>query len=426
MNVAVPTKFSGSKDMTEDRSYLRRGTKEYQRSSFSLFAAGLATFAVLYCVQPLFPVYSKELGLSPAVASMSLSISTIMLAISLPFASFLSDRIGRKPMMVSSLIASSICCIFAALAPNFNSLLIIRAIQGIVLAGLPAVAMTYLAEEMEARSLGFAMGLYISGNTVGGLFGRVSVSTITDLFSWRWGIGILAVISLLASLYFWRNLPSSRHFKVLAIEPKPILRLFAAQFRDRGLLCLFSLGALLVGSFVTLYNYLEYRLIEAPFSLSQTLVGWIFVIYLVGTFSSSWMGRLSDRFGRRKVLWINVTLMLAGILLTLSAQLAVVILGVGIFTFGFFGSHSTASSWVGSRAIVGKAQASSIYLLFYYIGSSLGGSVGGLFWSRFHWNGVVGMISGMLLLAMLVSYVLTSVVSERSQHHSRNNSSQIV
>ncbi|UUZ83832.1 MFS transporter [Paenibacillus sp. P26] len=247
------------------------------------------------------------------------------------------------------------------------------------------------------------------------MFGRVAVSTLTEALSWRWGIGILAVISLAASLYFWRNLPPSRHFRMRRMEPKAILQLFAAQFRDSGLICLFALGAILMGGFVTLYNYLEFRLLEAPFHLPPTLVGWVFVIYLVGTFSSSWMGRMSDRIGRRAVLWINVLLMLAGILLTLSAQLAVVILGAGIFTFGFFGDHSTASSWVGDRAAAGKAQASSLYLLFYYVGSSLGGSAGGLFWSRYEWAGIVGMISVMLLLAMVFSFALTALVPERAK-----------
>jgi YNFM family putative membrane transporter len=412
---------SQTQTATKNEGYLERGSKEYRRGSLALFAAGLATFAVLYCVQPLFPIYTKAFGLSPAAVSLSLSVSTVLLAISLPVAGFVSDRIGRKKLMSFSLIVSSLCCLCTAFAPNFMSLLIIRAIQGIALAGLPAVAMTYLAEEVEAKSLGLAMGLYISGNTVGGLLGRVVVSMITDFFSWRWGIGVLAVFSLLASLYFWKNLPPSRHFKPQRMEPKSILRLFAVQFRDSSMIYLFLLGAILMGSFVTLYNYLGFRLIEAPFLLSQTLVGWIFVLYLVGTLSSSWMGKVSDSIGRSTVLWINVILMLMGILLTISAHLSIVIVGVAVFTFGFFGCHSTASAWVGSRATVGRAQASSLYLFFYYVGSSLGGSIGGLFWSRFAWVGIVGMISAMILVAMLFSFRLTALLPERSNLRSQNN-----
>lgn len=402
--------------------YLKRGSKEYQRGSFAIFSAGLATFAILYCVQPLFPIYSQEFGLSPATVSLSLSVSTVLLAVSLPIAGFLSDRIGRKTLMAVSLLVSSLCCLFTAFVPDFTSLLIIRAIQGMALAGLPAVAMTYLAEEVEGKSLGFAMGLYISGNTVGGLFGRIAVSTVADAYTWRMGIGLLAVICLLASLYFWRNLPPSRHFKPQRMEPKAILRLFAVQFRDSTLILLFVLGALLMGSFVTLNNYLGFRLLGAPFHLSQAVVGWIFILILMGTVSSSWMGRLSDRIGLRIVLWINVILMLIGILLALSAHLAILIIGVAVFTFGFFAAHSIASSWVGSRASVGKSQASSLYLLFYYVGSSLGGSAGGLFWSRFDWAGVVGLITAMIGGAMLVSFVLTAVLPEKSNLYSQSNS----
>jgi YNFM family putative membrane transporter len=400
---------------TNNQDYLQRGSKEFHRGNWALFAAGLATFAVLYCVQPLFPVFSKEFGLSPAAVSLSLSISTVLLAVSLPVAGFLSDRIGRKKLMALSLLASSLCCLCTAFAPTFAALLFFRAIQGIVLAGLPAVAMTYLSEEMEAKSLGYAMGLYISGNTVGGLFGRVAVSTLTDFFSWRWGVGAMAMVSLAASVYFWRSLPASRHFKPQRMMPKAIIRLFVVQFRDSTMVCLFFLGAILMGGFVTLYNYLGFRLIEPPFQLSQMWVGWIFVMYLVGTFSSSWMGKVSDRIGRPTVLWICVILMLIGALLTLSDHLFAVIVGVGVFTFGFFGGHSTVSSWVGSRAAEGKAQASSLYLLFYYGGSSVGGSLGGLFWSRFEWPGVVGMICVMISIAMLVSLRLTSVLPRRSR-----------
>lgn len=400
--------------MIANEDYLKRGSKDYRKGNLALFAAGLATFAILYSVQPLFPIFSKEFDLSPAAVSLSLSISTVMLAISLPVASFLSDRVGRKSFMGFSLILSSVCCLCAAFAPDFTSLLIIRSIQGIVLAGIPAVAMAYLSEETEAKSLRFALGLYISGNTVGGLFGRVAVSAITDFYSWRWGIAIMAVISLLASLYFWRNLPPSRHFKPQRIGLKSIIHLFVVQFRDSSLIILFLLAAILMGSFVTLYNYLGFRLLEAPFNLSQTLVGGIFVLYLVGTFSSSWMGFMSNRIGLSMALWMNIILMMIGALITLSNHLTVVIIGVAVFTFGFFGSHSTASSWVGSRATVGKAQASSMYLLFYYVGSSVGGSIGGLFWSRFAWAGIVGMISWLILIAMVVLLLLTVVLPKRS------------
>jgi YNFM family putative membrane transporter len=389
-----------------EQPFLQRGTTAYRNSSLALFAAGLATFAVLYCVQPLFPIYSAQFGLSPAAASLSLSVSTLLLAVTLPIAGFISDAVGRKTIMVASLGLSSVFCAVGAFAPDFTSLLIVRAFQGIVLAGLPAVAMAYLIEEVEPKSIGFAMGLYVSGNTVGGLLGRIVSGMMTEAYSWRLAVGTLACISFIAGLYFWRSLPPSRHFRPQRVKPQQIAGAFARQFRDPGLVCLFLIAALLMGGFVSLYNYLGFRLIDAPFNLSHAVAGWIFILYLLGTFSSSWMGRMGDRIGRPKVLWISVVLMFVGVLLTLSNQLAVTIFGVAVVTFGFFGAHSTASSWVGQRAAHGKAQASSLYLLFYYVGSSIGGSVSGIFWTEYRWHGVVGMILVMLALAAAASVIL--------------------
>lgn len=405
----LPSNHIGTEAGSASQPFIQRGTPAYRRASLALFAAGLATFTILYCVQPLFPLFTAQFHVSPVMASLSLSLTTILLAITLPIAGIVSDAIGRKSVMTISLVVSAICCILTALAPDFAVLLVIRAIQGIVLAGVPAVAMAYLSEEVESMSLGFAMGLYISGNTIGGLFGRIVVGMITDISTWRIAIIVLGAISLLAFFYFWRSLPSSRHFQRVSITPKHLLAGFGRQFRDPGLICLFLMGALLMGGFVTLYNYLGYRLMAHPYDLSESIVGWIFIVYLVGTFSSSWMGRKADTVGRRKILFISVGIMLMGVLITLTHSIVLIILGVAVFTFGFFGGHSTASSWVGRRAVSGRGQASSLYLFFYYVGSSLGGSAGGLFWSHFQWAGIVAMISGLLVLALIVAGVLSGI-----------------
>src|SRR5690606_18733663 len=132
--------------------------------------------------------------------------------------------------------------------------------------------------------------------------------------------------------------------------------------KDPGLLCLFGIAFTLMGGFVTLYNYISYQLVGPPYNLSAGIVGWIFVVYLVGTFSSTWFGSLSDKFGRQKVLFTGIIIMFLGALVTLNGQLIIKIFGIIIFTFGFFGSHSIASGWVSYRAKKDKAQASSLYL----------------------------------------------------------------
>lgn len=394
---------------------LQQGTTAFRKANFALFAGGFITFSILYDVQPLMPIFTKEFHVTAATGSLTLSVTTFTLAVAMLFTSSLSEAWGRKPIMAASLLLSSLIVIFTAFSPSFGSLLGLRILQGMVLAGLPAIAMAYLGEEVDPKSLGAAMGIYISGNSIGGMAGRIITGSVTDLFSWRIAMGTIGIISLVLSLWFWRHLPNSNYFKPKPLRLNSLLQSLLDHLKDPALLCLFFIAFILMGSFVTLYNYIGFQLIAPPYHLSQTIVGWIFIVYLTGTFSSTWMGRLSDKLGRKKVLWIGLAIMVAGAVSSLAAPLVLKIIGIAIFTFGFFGSHSIASSWVGRRAQTAKAQASSLYLFFYYSGSSIAGTAGGFFWSNYGWTGVIRFIICLLLLAFPLSFKLSSIPAKTVQ-----------
>jgi YNFM family putative membrane transporter len=169
---------------------------------------------------------------------------------------------------------------------------------------------------------------------------------------------------------------------------------------------LFAEGFVLLGAFVTIYNYIGYRLMAPPYSFSEAAVGLLFSVYLVGTFSSTFIGHLAGRLGRRKVLWTMFVVMLAGLALTLCSSLTLIVAGIAVITFGFFGGHSIVSSWVGRRAGNAKAQASSMYLFFYYLGSSLAGAAGGLFYAAHGWTGVASFVAMLFALGLLVAWRL--------------------
>lgn len=398
--------------------HIQKGSKDFTKANLALFAAGLCTFANLYITQPLLPVFSDEFGISPATASLSLSIATVILSFSLILFGSLSEAWGRKNIMTVSVIASAVLTLILACSPSFESLLILRAVQGFVLAGVPAIAMAYLGEEMEPSSLGAAMGLYISGNSVGGLVGRIFMGTMTDLFTWRIGIILLGILSIVIGLYFIWALPPSRNFKARPLNFAILTKSLLQHVKDPGLVSLFGIAFVLMGSFVTLFNYISYKLLDEPYSLSASIVGWIFIVYLVGTFSSAWFGSLSDRFGRQRVLFVGILIMFSGALLTLPVNLVIKIAGITIFTFGFFGAHSIASGGVSFRAKKDKAQASSLYLFSYYFGSSVGGTTGGVFWHYYGWDGIVIFISGMLFIALILalSYTLISKKENNPSH----------
>lgn len=384
-------------------SYIEKGSKEFKKANAALFAGGFSTFAVLYSTQPLLPYLSKEFNISPATASLSLSVTTISLAISLLIVGSLSEALGRKLVMSFSMLSASILAMLTALTPSFHYLIVLRILQGFVLSGLSAIAMAYLGEEIEEKSLGIAMGMFISGNSLGGMFGRITIGIFTDLFNWRIALFSIGILSLVSSILFFILLPPSKHFSPRTLDMKKLTKSMLSHLKNPNLLCLFILGFLLLGSLVSLYNYIGFQLIAPPYSLSPTIVSFIFVLYLCGTFSSTWMGHLADNYGKQKILRIALFIMLAGIGITLTKNLALKILGIALLTFGFFGGHSIASSWVGHLATHDKAQASSLYLFFYYIGSSVGGTSAGTFWTNYGWVGVVGIIVTFIVVAFIVS-----------------------
>lgn len=379
------------------------GTPAFKRINRAMLFAGFSAFALLYCVQPLMPLLAQRFALTPAQSSWSLSISTLALAVSLVLSGALSDRIGRKQLMAAALTGAAVCTVLSALAQTYTQLLVLRAMLGFAMGGMPAVAMAYLSEEIEGKSLGVAMGLYIGGTALGGMAGRVVSSIVTDFYSWRLSFALMGAAGLYAAFEFWRTLPESSNFRGGATDAGALLKGARSHLRDAGLPWLFALAFLLMGVFVSLYNYISYRLLAAPFSMSQTVVGLFSVLYLIGMFSSIWAGRLADRIGRRNVLWLVMGIMLAGLLLTLASSVIAILAGMSLFTFGFFAAHTVASSWVGLRARAPQALASAMYLLFYYVGGSVVGSLSGVAWSRGGWDGVVALLALALGLAFLIA-----------------------
>ena len=387
------------------------GSRQFRNATVAMFAAGMAAFMAMYHVQAMLPVFSEHFGVSPTTSALTVSLTTGFLAFAIIPVSVLSERYGRIKVMVISAVAASLLGLALPWSPSIEVLLAGRAVVGILCAGVPAVAMAYLAEEIDGASLGKAMGYYVSGTTIGGLTGRLVPGLAADVVDWRWALEIACLVSLSFAFVFIKLVPASRNFAPQPIAVRSVLGNLAEHLRDVPMLCLFGLAFLLMGGFVTVYNFLSFRLLASPFSLPQSVVGIVFVMYLAGTFSSTWAGRMSDRVGRGRVLAVSIGVMAVGLVVTLPDWLPSTLLGVLLFTGGFFGAHSTASGWVGARAKDHRAEASSLYLFGYYLGSSVVGALGGIAFSGFGWAGIV-VYTGVL---MVVAVVLATTVISRTR-----------
>jgi len=388
---------------------IRRGTLAFRRANIAFFLSAFAIFASLYSVQPLLPIFADEFSLDAGAASLALSATSATLAVALLLASWVADRLGRKTLMVWAILLTAVLGLLLPFAPNWWSLVAIRTIMGLTLSGLPAVAMVYLAEEMEAEALGFSMGLYIGGTAIGGMAGRLLSGVLADWIGWRPALLVLGIAIAVAALAVVVLLPKPRHSARTRTGMRNLAGMVRLQFRDAGLPWLFASAFLLMGSFVTLYNYAGFRLALPPFGLSHAAISAIFVVYLLGSASSAWAGGLAQQLGRRRVYWALVLTMTAGVFLTLVPSTPVVIAGLAIATTGYFAAHGIASAWVARRAQVGRAQASAIYLFAYYLGSSVLGTLGGYAWGAWGWNGVMLVSGGAALAALLIAIRLMAL-----------------
>jgi MFS transporter, YNFM family, putative membrane transport protein len=394
--------------MPAPATHLFRGTQEYRRTSGTLFAAGFMAFALLYVAQGILPAVSRDFSVSPAAASLTLSGTTLPLAVAVVAAASWSEAVGRRSFLIGGLLAAAGLTLAAATSPTFLVLLALRVLIGLVLAGVPAAAMAYVAEEFHPSGLGSAMGLYISGTGLGGMIGRLSGGLVASALSWRVALAAVGGLCLLGSMWVAVRLPSSRNFVPVLGGLRARVGALRGPLRDPVIIRLAACGFVLMGGLVSYFNYLQYRLAEPPFALPPALGALVFGVYVFGTVSANWMGRLTDRRGRRGVLYLGVAIMAAGALASLSARLPVVLAGTAAVVFGFFGAHSVASGWVNARATSQRAQASSLYLFAYHLGSGMAGYAGGLFFGAFGWSGEVGMVIILLAVGVLTMAHLPS------------------
>ncbi|GAA4903609.1 MFS transporter [Streptomyces coeruleoprunus] len=408
-----PASTKASTTPVDADTRLAPGRPGYRRMSLALFAAGVATFALLYSTQALLPAVSAEFAVTASAASWTVSAATGALALCVLPLSALSERFGRRALMTVSLVVAVAVGLLVPFAPSLEWLVALRAVQGAALAGVPASAMAYLAEEVRPKALVAAIGLFVAGNSIGGMSGRIVTGWAAQLWGWRAGLAAVGLMAAACVVAYRLLLPRARHFTPASLNPRVLAGTVRTHLSDPLLMRLYAIGALFMTVFGAVYTVIGFRLAEAPFSLSQGVVGSIFLVYLVGTVSSAAAGKLVGRMGRRGALYVAVTTTAAGLLLSLSGSLAAVLAGLVLITAGFFAGHAVASSSVSRTAKTGRAQASALYQSAYYLGSSVGGTLGAVAFHAGGWAGTV--LLGLVAVLGVVSITLYGTHSARVQ-----------
>ena len=363
-----------------------KGTREYTCALIMMFFGSLAAFGAEYCLQPVIPILAQDFNLTPTQASLSMSFGTIGMAFSMLLIASISKHLERKKVMVIALGISSILILLMSITEEFALILALRFVQGILLAGFPSLAVAYINEEFNPKIIGAAIGVYVAATPLGGLVGRI--------------------LYLLSAIMMWIFLPPSLNKKIEHGKIKIQWKDFLSLLQNKKIIMIYLIAFCVMGCFVCTYNFISYVLMAEPYNLSQTIIGFIFVLYLVGSVSSAVMGTLSDHYGHGIIIVISVIIQLVGILLTLFMPLIVKIIGLAIFTYGFFGVHSNACAWAPQSCQNDKAQVSAMYMLFYYIGASTFGTIGGTFLSNYGWSGIVVFETVILTIGLILAIIL--------------------
>lgn len=427
-----------------------------RRTVAAVFLAGIAVFLVLYETQGLLPAIRDAYGIDGPTASLTVSATNVAMACFLIPFSMLAPRIGHARQIGAGVIVAAILALILPFTPTPELLIVVRFLQGVAIASVPATAMAYLSLRLPPAALPGAIGVYIAGNTIGGLCSRLLTGLASEFLGWHGGLAFTAVVSLIFGLivvWLLRHdlFSTARSRAVLdtdtvdsdstdtdptvteaadpdavtagdavdpsadgdavrggdktddggagsAQPPRRAIPLRGGLWRIylTGFLCMIVFG----GSFTMLGT----RLQQDPWRLSEGAVALFFLIYLVGTVVTTYYGRLATKFSRTRITLAGMVIALAGAGLTLVDSLVVIIIGMSLLTAGFFLGHTGASAAASAaRPGVDSTRSSAIYLTVYYLGTSLGAWLSAVLFSDFAWPGVVGMCAASLIAVLVLT-----------------------
>lgn len=365
---------------------------------------GFCAFLNLYAPQSLLPLLAQEFGATPADISLTMTATALAIAMSAPFAGAIADMIGRKRVIVASLLLLTIPSAMLALSPSLNALIGWRFVQGLVLPPIFTVVVAYIGEEWPASEATGVTGLYMAATSFGGFSGRFFAGLLADTIGWRNGFFVIAAVTFVAGLAVAVTLPHERNF-VRSGGVAASARQMLGHLRNPRLLAIYAVGFGTLFNFVALFTYVVFVLAGPPFNLSPTLLGAIFATYLVGSFMVLWLGRAVARFGRRNLILGSIAVWMCGALVMLIPSLWTIIGGLAVAAGCGFVTQATSTASVAQTAESGRTSALGLYATCFYVGGGCGAILPGLAWNAGGWPACVAMVIAMQVFMASVVFI---------------------
>ncbi|EPO5779727.1 MFS transporter [Vibrio harveyi] len=388
------------------------GTPEYKRITLSLALGSFLVFSNLYLLQPMLPSFAAHFQISETQVNWLFAATTLALSFSLVPMAVLSESVGRKPVMMFGLFSIPAISALMLLGDSFLFLVVCRALIGVALAAFAAVAVAYMAEELDKHAFSMAIGTYIAANSLGGIAGRISGGLLADNFSIDVAIEVMMLVTLIGVASVHYLLPKQKNFTPSSSSLRHHNKAIVGHFKNQRVWFAMLIGGLNFALFVNLYSVMGFRLVSAPHNVPVGLASLIFVCYLGGTFSSRCAGHWSKRFSPILGMFLGSIVSMAGMWIAIIESIPAMLTGLLLISFGAFFTHTLAYGWVGQNATQAKATATALYLVHYYIGGSLGGFLLLYCWQNGGWSSV--LIGGSALyIAMFAAIAFLKNITER-------------
>lgn len=376
----------------------------------AVFLCGLLAFLDLYATQPLLPLLQRLFDASKGAVGLTVSASTLGVAISAPMVGLLAERLSRKLVIVSSILALAVPTFLSATSPNLHAFVFWRFLQGILMPGIFAITIAYITEEWPANSVALAMSIYISGTALGGFTGRLLAGVITASSNWRAAFLVLGTLNVIGSFLVVRLLPKERFSAARTHDSKTNLKEFLApmlgHLRNPQLVSTYFIGFNVLFSLVASFTYITFYLAAPPFLLSTKSLSYIFVVYLVGLVATPAAGTVLHRVGLRYGLALANLLSLLGILITLIPSIPLVGLGLSLCCSGVFISQACATTYIREATpLGGRVSAVGLYIGFYYVGGTVGGVVPSYIWRLGGWTACAIFIAALDILTICIAMI---------------------
>lgn len=360
---------------------------------FPVVLAGFTAFLDLYATQPLLPLLMRVFGASHFAVSLTVTASTMAVAIAAPVVGRVADLAGRKRVIVGSAFVLAVATALCATSTGLNQFIGWRFVQGLVTPGIFAITIAYIHEEYPAWYAGRATAAYVSGTVTGGFCGRAMVGLMASSLGWKTAFAALAVVNIGAALVLARWLPREKAARRADVNPggghrTSVLRLLG----NSRLFATNVVGFCVLFSQVAVFTYVTFHLEAPPYGLSTAGLGWLFVVYLFGAAVTPIAGRWVDIYGHRAGLAVGMGVGSMGAALTLTAPLALIVAGLALVGSGVFIAQATASSYIGVVTSKDRGLAVGLYSSAYYLGGTAGGALPSLFWERGGWTACVLLV----------------------------------